>query len=68
MAIRAIMADVYGADQSLKWFVWWRLFFLACAECFGFGAGEEWLVSHYVFAKKTTANGNELSADEKRPT
>jgi cyclopropane-fatty-acyl-phospholipid synthase len=49
--ILSLFADVYGADQALRWFVRWRLFFIACAESWGFRGGEEWLVSHYLFRK-----------------
>ena len=49
--ILPLFAETYGADQVRKWWVWWRLFFLACAELWGYRGGEEWVVSHYRFVK-----------------
>ena len=51
-AITPILERVYGKDQTAKWRAYWRVFFLSCAELWGFRGGNEWLVSHYRFAKR----------------
>lgn len=37
--ILPILARTYGEDQALKWWVYWRVFFMACAEAWGFRGG-----------------------------
>jgi cyclopropane-fatty-acyl-phospholipid synthase len=49
--ILPLFADTYGRDQAVKWWAYWRVFYMACAELWGFRKGEEWLVSHYLFRK-----------------
>jgi len=49
--ILPLFADTYGRDQAVKWWAYWRVFYMACAELWGYRNGEEWLVSHYVFRK-----------------
>ena len=51
-AIMPIMAQTYGPEQATKWWVYWRVFFMSCAELWGFRGGREWLVSHYLFEKR----------------
>lgn len=51
--ILKLFAPVYGQDQALKWWVYWRIFFMACAELWGSYDGEEWFVSHYLFQKRS---------------
>jgi len=50
-AIRPVLAQAYGAGQETKWRAYWRIFYMACAELWGYNHGEEWLVSHYLFRK-----------------
>jgi cyclopropane-fatty-acyl-phospholipid synthase len=49
--IEPILAETYGADQVRRWWVYWRVFFMSCAELWGFDRGREWIVSHYLFTK-----------------
>jgi cyclopropane-fatty-acyl-phospholipid synthase len=47
----AILADAYGAADAPLWLERWRVFFLACAELFGYRGGDEWGVAHYRFGR-----------------
>ena len=47
-----LLADTYGREHADLWLQRWRLFFLSCAELFGFDRGQEWGVSHYLFARR----------------
>lgn len=48
-----ILQKTYGTDAALQWWNRWRMFFMACAELFGYENGQQWWVSHYLFEKKT---------------
>jgi cyclopropane-fatty-acyl-phospholipid synthase len=47
-----IFQNCYGPEAAERWVQRWRLFFLACAELWGFHQGEEWLVSHYRLRRR----------------
>jgi cyclopropane-fatty-acyl-phospholipid synthase len=49
--IMPLFEQAYGKDQAIKWWVYWRLFYIACAELFGYRNGNEWMVCHYLFKK-----------------
>ena len=45
------LEEIYGKDNSKKWFQRWRIFFMSCAELWGYRDGNEWKVVHYLFKK-----------------
>jgi cyclopropane-fatty-acyl-phospholipid synthase len=50
--IRELLSETYGVTEQRRWWVYWRVFFMSCAELFGYGEGREWLVSHYLFENR----------------
>lgn len=51
--IKPILAATYGKDEVTRWWVRWRVFFMACAELFGFDEGRQWYVGHYLLRPRS---------------
>jgi cyclopropane-fatty-acyl-phospholipid synthase len=49
MAHQRELTELVGGRARLQR---WRVFFLACAELFGYRGGREWLVAHYRFRRR----------------
>ncbi len=51
--IMDLFDDFYGEHQAARWWSYWRIFFMACAELWGYGNGDEWFVGHYLLKKRS---------------
>ena len=49
--VERIFKAAYGTEAARR-FQRWRVFFLACAEMFGYREGREWIVAHYKFVPR----------------
>jgi cyclopropane-fatty-acyl-phospholipid synthase len=47
-----VLQQTYGVDFARIWWMRWRMFFMACAELFGYDGGREWFVCHYRFSNR----------------
>jgi cyclopropane-fatty-acyl-phospholipid synthase len=52
-ALAIFMSMGMTREQARIFFTEWRLFFLSCSESFGFEGGNQYMVSHYLFGKRT---------------
>lgn len=46
-----MLAQAYGAPLAGLWHQRWRMFWMACAELFGYEDGQQWGVAHYRFER-----------------
>ena len=51
-ALWPILERTYGREHAAQWWTRWRIFFMSCAELFGFDRGQQWWVSHYLFERR----------------
>jgi cyclopropane-fatty-acyl-phospholipid synthase len=49
--VMKVLASTYGKENAAIWYQRWRVFFLACAELWGYEQGRQWWVSHYLFER-----------------
>ncbi|EJO28245.1 SAM-dependent methyltransferase [Achromobacter marplatensis] len=47
---RSVLTQAYGPHAGL-WNQRWRMFWMACAELFGYDDGQQWGVGHYRFTR-----------------
>jgi cyclopropane-fatty-acyl-phospholipid synthase len=47
LQVMSVLRAFYGDAHAQLWFQRWRMFWMACAETFGYDRGRQWVVAHY---------------------
>jgi cyclopropane-fatty-acyl-phospholipid synthase len=55
--VMAVLCQHYGEPAAALWFQRWRMFWMACAELFGYRGGSEWMLAHYLFEPRARGAG-----------
>jgi cyclopropane-fatty-acyl-phospholipid synthase len=63
-AVLRVFRETYGGEAAERWIMRWRLFFMACAELFGCGGGNEWWVAHYRFGVRNVSAATDTGASK----
>jgi cyclopropane-fatty-acyl-phospholipid synthase len=50
--VLSVLRSCYGDPHARLWFQRWRMFWMACAETFGYDRGQEWVVAHYRLTQR----------------
>jgi cyclopropane-fatty-acyl-phospholipid synthase len=51
--IMPILAKINGSQDASKWFMRWRIFFMAYDKLFAHGQGQKWYASHCLFERNS---------------
>lgn len=54
--VKSIFGTRYGSNSIIQQLFNWRMFFIYCAETFGFNDGNDWIVSHSLFKKRIASS------------
>lgn len=50
--VMQVLTAAYGEADAQRWAQRWRIFWMSCAELFGYDNGNEWGVAHYRFGRR----------------
>ncbi len=50
--VMQILNAAYGEADAPRWAQRWRIFWMSCAELFGYEGGNQWGVAHYRFVRR----------------
>jgi cyclopropane-fatty-acyl-phospholipid synthase len=64
--VMPILEATYGKADAMRWFHRWRVFFMACAELFGYERGQAWWVAHYRMTRPAVKAPSDVRLVEPR--